>query len=188
MKSLFLIAALLAVSSVALSTINSKLTFYGYPDNDPPSTEIAYTCNGRTAAGGTGTYDDPVSVAVAPSAIKPCTMLYIPYLQKYAIADDLCGQCVKDYANGEYHVDIWTGNASNGGQKQIDCEDNLTPGSKQQVILNPQKGYNVNSNSLFSTSSGCSGKTYPGQKGSLPDNHNTEEDQFFEFMDGLYHW
>ena len=39
-------------------------TFYGWPDNDPPSATTAWGCLGRgTIAGGTGTYDDPVTFA-----------------------------------------------------------------------------------------------------------------------------
>lgn len=39
--------------AVAASTISpTLLTFYGYPDNDPPSADIAYDCGrGYTANG-----------------------------------------------------------------------------------------------------------------------------------------
>ena len=38
-------------------------TFYGFPDNDPPSAQTAYSCSGRDGAGGTGTYADPLTFA-----------------------------------------------------------------------------------------------------------------------------
>lgn len=40
---------------------------------------------------------------------------------------------------------MWTGSSSqDGGQNQIDCEDNLTPDS-QSIILNPDSGLEVDS-------------------------------------------
>lgn len=40
---------------------------------------------------------------------------------------------------------MWTGSSSqNGGQNQIDCEDNLTPDS-QSIILNPGSDLEVDS-------------------------------------------
>lgn len=161
-KAFVALALLLAVASAAEVTIESQITFYGFPDNSPPSSQIAYTCNGRTSAGGSGTYDDPVSVAVAPKDIWPCTLMYIPYLQKYGIADDECEQCISDFSDsGAHHIDVWTGGDWNGGQNQIDCEDQLTPNSDQHVVLNPPNGWNVVTAPLFN--GGCTGQTYPDQ-------------------------
>lgn len=44
---------------------------------------------------------------------------------------------------------MWTGSSSqDGGQNQIDCEDNLTPDS-QSIILNPDSGLEVDSKFFF---------------------------------------
>lgn len=81
-----------AISDVAI-------TFYGYPDNDPPSDETAYSCSSRGAhAGGTGSYDDPLSFATAPGEYNKCEIIYLPYLQKYLRFDDTCAQCSKPCA------------------------------------------------------------------------------------------
>ena len=157
-STLFLIFAGVALVSAGQYTISAHITFYGYPDNDPPSNQIAYSC-GRDGAGGSGTWDDPVTVAIAPKDIAPCTKLYIPYLQKYGVAADECAQCISDFNNGIHHVDIWTGGNWDGGQNQINCEDKLTPDPQQHVIVNPPNGWNVDSSALFNGN--CVGHTYP---------------------------
>ena len=149
LTSLFLVLAGVALVSADQYTISAQITFYGYPDNDPPSDQIAYTCNGRTGASGSGSYDDPVTVAVAPDDISPCTMMYLPYLKKYGIAGDTCAQCIEDFYNGEHHVDVWTGGNWDGGDNQIDCEDGLTPDPGQQVIINPPSDWDVDTRPLF---------------------------------------
>lgn len=45
----------------------------------------------------------------------------------------------------EYHIDLWTGsNTANGGNDQIDCEDN-SPGGSQTIILDPPNSLPVDS-------------------------------------------
>lgn len=73
--------------------MNVKLTFYGWPDNDPPGNSIAYPGLGLSShqgAGGTGTYDDPITVAVITQSNNgfwsPGTMMYLPSLQKYPLS------------------------------------------------------------------------------------------------------
>jgi hypothetical protein len=43
-----------------------EVTFYGFPDNCPPSAQ--------PHSNGTGTYNDPITFAAAPSAIKHGTV------------------------------------------------------------------------------------------------------------------
>lgn len=50
-----------------------KITFYGAPDNDPPGPATAYDCGGRNyIAGGTGTYEEPLTFATAPGEYDQC--------------------------------------------------------------------------------------------------------------------
>ena len=43
-----------------------------------------------------------------------------------------------DWQSKQYHIDIWTGSASvNGGQNQINCEDDLTANAFQTIIRAP---------------------------------------------------
>lgn len=51
-----------------------------------------------------------------------------------------------DYGNGQNHIDIWTGSSTvNGGQDQINCEDNLTFGGQYSIVRDPPTDYGVNS-------------------------------------------
>lgn len=122
MKSILALITLTAASAAATCTpINPVvLTFYGYPDNDPPSADIAYDCGrGYKASGmslflffiyylsftgmicmqrtnktGNGTYNNPLTAAsAAPGEFNKCEVLYLPYLRKYVIIEDTCAQC-----------------------------------------------------------------------------------------------
>ncbi|CAK46754.1 uncharacterized protein BO96DRAFT_436151 [Aspergillus niger CBS 101883] len=168
---LLALAGLLGASVACSTESDVEITFYGYPDNDPPSADIAYDCGRGYTAGGTGTYDDPLTFATAPGEFKKCEIVYLPYLRKYLRFEDTCAQCSKypharsvppltetatDYDNGKLHIDIWTGSTtSSGGDTQIHCEDSLTPDDSQTVIINPGTSYTVNSDELF-----ASGKCY----------------------------
>jgi hypothetical protein len=92
----------------------------------------------------------------------------VPYLKKYARFEDECDQCSKffklfsiwseltidtatdwDSGNGFYHIDLWTGSSTvNGGNDQIQCEDDLTP-DPQSIVRNPATNYAVDSTLSF---------------------------------------
>ncbi|KAL0253416.1 hypothetical protein SLS55_010395 [Diplodia seriata] len=112
-------------------------TFYGYPDNDPPGPAIAYDCGRGYSAGGTGTYSDPLTFASAEGEFDQCEVIYDPYLRKYLRYEDYCQACTDDWADGQKrHLDVWTGSATvNGGDVQIGCENDLTPGEQSQTIV-----------------------------------------------------
>ncbi|CAD6590791.1 MAG: hypothetical protein ASARMPRED_005007 [Alectoria sarmentosa] len=141
--------ALLALPSAQASCgpiSDVTLTFYGWPDNSPPGSDNAFDCgrgtnaDGNPIAGGSGTYDDPISFATATDNknLPRCAIVYVPLLRKYFRNEDDCAQCLTDWdSKGEYHIDLWTGsNTAGGGQDQINCEDSL-PGGSQTTILDP---------------------------------------------------
>ena len=77
---------------------NVQITFFGYPDNSPPGAGIAWTDCGHSLAGGTGSYDDPITFATAPDGdFQVCDIVYLPYLRKYARYEDDCEQCSKSF-------------------------------------------------------------------------------------------
>ncbi|RAL16785.1 uncharacterized protein BO97DRAFT_420179 [Aspergillus homomorphus CBS 101889] len=154
-------------SAVAACSTESDVTvtFYGFPDNDPPSADIAYDCGRGNSAGGTGTYSDPLTFASASGEFKQCEIIYLPYLRKYLRYEDECAQCTTDYKSGKLHIDIWTGANSNGGNAQINCEDNLTPDS-QTVVRSPASSYTVNSDALFAKGKCYTSNTYSGAEAS----------------------
>jgi len=149
------------------------VTFYGYPDNTPAGSGIkcdleykadcdscnngnssnilrATTCGPRgETAGGTGTYDDPLTMASAPKWFCHLEVVYLPYIKKYLRYEDYCQACIDDAKNGkDIHIDLWTGSTkTNGGKTQIKCENALTPGSMQEMIRNPPPNLPVDSRS-----------------------------------------
>ncbi|KAK3215972.1 hypothetical protein GRF29_8g1711256 [Pseudopithomyces chartarum] len=153
--SLIALFSSFSLASAACSKVTKNThTFYGYPDNDPPGPATAYDCGGRNyVAGGTGTYADPLTFASAPGEFNECEIIYDPYLKKYLRFEDYCAQCTTDWKASPkiYHVDVWTGSSTkNGGQAQIQCENDLTPAEKSQTIIRqPAKNLPVDSTKLF---------------------------------------
>jgi uncharacterized protein YabE (DUF348 family) len=87
---------------------NVFVTGYTYWDNSPPgSAQIARPII-HDRAGGTGTWKDPITVAVGfGPRFKFGTRFYLPEMKKYFIVEDLCGACSDGRNGGEYTLDIW---------------------------------------------------------------------------------
>lgn len=123
--SILTTVAYFALSTLACSeTSDFIITFYAWPDNDPPSADTAYGCGSKNyIAGGTGTYADPLTMAAVEGRFAQCEMVYSPYLKKYLRSEDTCANCVGDW------IDIWTGsNTQNEGALVEACELALTLG------------------------------------------------------------
>ena len=75
------------------------LTGYSYWDNTPPGSAAIARPVIHKLAGGTGTYADPITLAVGHRIDRgrqtldyPAgTRFYFPRIQKYAIVEDVCG-------------------------------------------------------------------------------------------------
>jgi hypothetical protein len=154
-------AAFMPTASAA-SSIPAYTTGYSYYDNTPPgSAEISHPVLHKKA-GGKGTYNDPVTVAVGHSIIngrdildyKKGTRFYIPNLRKYFIVEDTCGDD-RTPQNGPCHslkmapkgakvwLDVWIGGATSTRKQANDCMSKLTDGNGEihTAILNPRKDY-----------------------------------------------
>jgi 3D (Asp-Asp-Asp) domain-containing protein len=121
-----------------------EVTFYGFPDNCPPSAQ--------PHSNGTGTYDDPITFAAAPAAIKHGTLLYIAHYQKYFIMDDVCEECEQDWKrDGVYHVDLWLGptNMQQNYTRLVGCEDAMTDGKAKEGTLNPAPNLEVDTTPFY---------------------------------------
>jgi 3D (Asp-Asp-Asp) domain-containing protein len=131
------------------------VTFYGAADNDPPgSTDIAYPNARHRAAGGTGTYADPLSLAADPRAIRVGTRVYYPPLRKYFVMEDDCAACINDWRSARTaHIDLWTGNFT--GAAIIRCEEALTPDGRVSVEVDPPPSRPVDPRPLYGRR-GCS--------------------------------
>ena len=89
------------------------VTVYGWADNSPPGGAIAYPMNGgfptlRDAAGGTGTYADPITFATDKDELPIGTRVYVPFIEKYVMMEDDCVECDSDWTTShKWHIDLW---------------------------------------------------------------------------------
>ncbi len=156
------------------------LTGYTYYDNTPPgSATIAFAQSYgyptvHQLAGGTGTYADPITIAVghvieegiSTPDFAPGTIFYIPNVRRYFIVEDLCGDGPTPQL-GPCHVltgdsgaqgatvwlDMWIGGGPRDTQEEVDaCMYALT--GTYQVIKDPLSTYVVEPRPLFSEN-GC---------------------------------
>jgi hypothetical protein len=136
------------------TTVSATVTFYGWPDNSPPGAAIAHPVI-HSVAGGDGSYCNPTTFATEPtssenSLIPYGTRIYVPFIHKYFIREDDCtasGPSVGSGSNGCSGVwtDLWIGGDSSSNMTAVvNCENNLTPGSKQNIILHAPPGEYVN--------------------------------------------
>jgi hypothetical protein len=167
-------AAPIPTGTNASFTLDS-MTFYGYFDNSPPGTAIAHPVL-HSGAGGVGTFDDPITFAVAPEVqnkVPAGTKIYIPSLQKYFIMEDDCTSsgpggvpvqgegCDGELKSGINEFDLWIdgdpkknardnpgSGSGNNDNNMTNCEDTLTA-SKVKVIMNATDGQTVNTKPLL---------------------------------------
>jgi 3D (Asp-Asp-Asp) domain-containing protein len=131
-----------------------EVTFYGWDDNSPPGNAIAYPkCAGyptiHDAAGGTGTYADPITFATDKDEIAIGSIVYAPFIEKYLVMEDDCGQCDTDWGSMIWHIDVWMN--SNGTEDPTaleNCEDQWTQ-CATTIVLDPPPGLTVTTNPLF---------------------------------------
>lgn len=142
--------ALIAKKPTQINQVNKKnlyVTFYGFVDNDPPGKTIAFPHNYypsalHNIASGTGTYSDPVTLAVKNNQWNVGTRMYVPYLKKYFIVEDICASC------SENQIDVWMESDGSHESELLACENKWTK-SVAQVELNPPTGRSVNTTPFF---------------------------------------
>lgn len=129
------------------------LTSYAAGDNSPPGTGT-YISGIAGNAGGTGTYDDPITMAVGYVGQTPDypagTMFYVPNVQRYFKAGDTCASCHKGKAGLKW-LDMYSGDYSGAGI--LACENSVT--GNYLVIQNPATNYKVTVGSIYNGST-CS--------------------------------
>ena len=150
-------------SAQASTTRNFLVTLYGWPDNSPPGNDIAYPANEgnptlHDAAGGVGTYANPITYATDKSELPVGTIVYYPYLHRYFIMEDDCTECDEDWTGAGpdggpnlYHIDLWIGGQGGNSNDVINCEDDLTQNS-EAVIVDPPSTEPVDTTPLFNSS------------------------------------
>jgi len=144
---------------------NAYLTSYTYWDNTPPgSADISHPVI-HSKAGGTGTYADPITLAVGHDLhtgkdvldYPAGTKFYVPNLRAYFIVEDTCGDGARP-ENGPCHknidvpgvpwLDMWIDGASVTSKAANTCAENLT--EVFLVIQNPASNYAVVPGSIIS--------------------------------------
>lgn len=155
-----------ATASDTSKTFNVYLTGYTFWDNTPPgSAEIARPVL-RNKAGGTGTWQSPITIAVGHRIedgrqtldFAAGTRFYLPRLQKYAIVEDVCGDgatpqngpCHSGY-KGHPWLDIWIGGKSMSAAETDACARRIT--AVQPIILDPPSNLPVQKGEI--ASNGC---------------------------------
>jgi len=115
-------------------------TFYGYPDNCPPGASKHWF--------GTGTYDNPIGLASAPSAISHGTMVYIERYKKYFVMDDECQECEEKWKkDGSWHFDLWLG-PNHWAKNIVGCENSIDMGARTATI-NPASNLPVDTTPFY---------------------------------------
>lgn len=103
-----------------------ELTGYSYQDNTPPGSAEVSNPVLHKKAGGTGTYADPITVAVpgkGSGIFKAGSRFYLPTVKRYVIAEDTGASAA---GSGDGHLDMWIG--GEGGTKSATdaCMNKIT--------------------------------------------------------------
>lgn len=140
------------------TTYTMEVTFYGWFDNSPPGDAIAYPASAgfptvHDVAGGTGTWDDPITMATDASELPVGTIVYAPFLQKYLVMEDDCTQCDEDWSMSmTRHIDVWMNSSASANPAALSqCEAQWTQG-ETPIEVNPPAGRAVTTALLFAPS------------------------------------
>jgi hypothetical protein len=144
-------------------TVTAYLTGYSYWDNTPPgSARISHPVV-HQEAGGTGTYADPVTVAVGHTVVggrdeldwPVGTRFYVPSLRRYLVVEDTCGDgprpqdgpCHAGYPPGaSTWLDVWVGGAGVPRSESDACMHAIT--GVTRVVVDPAPGHVVSAGPL----------------------------------------
>lgn len=146
------------------TTMRAFVTGYSWFDNTPPgSADIAFP-GLHKKAGGTGTYADPITVAVGHTITNRVdtpdwpagTRFYIPNLRRYFIVEDSCGDGSTPQ-NGPCHtgypstattwLDVWVGGQRGDNSGADACMNSIT--AVWTVIKAPASTYAVVAGDIY---------------------------------------
>lgn len=127
--------------------VTFRITGFGKKDNTPPGSTTISQPVIHSQAGGSGTFQDPLTAASPGSAgsteSPKGAKFYVPSISRYVIIEDSGASKFS-----QPHLDIWSGTTDN----VEDCEGKIT--GTVQVIRNPKAGYPVKAGPI-ATGSGC---------------------------------
>ncbi|MDQ0769066.1 hypothetical protein QF031_001815 [Pseudarthrobacter defluvii] len=136
------------------------VTAYTWFDNTPPGSAVISHPVVHKSAGGTGTYADPVTIAVGHSRktgqdvldIPAGTRIYLPDVRRYFIVEDTCGDGPKPedgpchtgaekYGDATLWIDMWIGGKGESQSFVRNCARKAT--GVTTAIFNPKDHYKV---------------------------------------------
>lgn len=140
--------------------LTAYVTGYDVFDNTPPGSPVISNPVLHQVAGGTGTDQDPITVAVGHSIINgqdildwpQATRFYFPNLRRYFIVEDTCGDgptpqnepchdLTTADPGAQTWLDVWVDGSRMSSSAANSCEDDIT--HNQLVIENPPSDYAV---------------------------------------------
>jgi hypothetical protein len=130
------------------------LTGYSWQDNTPPGSSIVSHPILHKQAGGTGTYDDPITVAVPGQGSGVWTAgsrFYLPTVKRYVIVEDTGASEPPSGQDG--HLDMWIGGQGGSRAATDECMNKIT-GTNVPAVLNPPAGLPVVQGPIFGAQ-GC---------------------------------
>jgi hypothetical protein len=119
------------------------LTGYSWQDNTPPGSSTVSHPILHKDAGGTGTYADPITVAVpgqGDGIWKAGSRFYLPTVKRYVIVEDTGASPPPSGQDG--HLDMWIGGQGGSRSATDACMDKIT-GTNVPAQLNPPPGLPV---------------------------------------------
>jgi hypothetical protein len=126
------------------------LTGYSFHDNTPPGSASICCPVLHDVADGTGTFQDPITVAVPGSGSgmewPPGTKFYLPTLKRYLIVEDSGAGATP--AGVDTHLDVWVG-GEGGSKSAVDARMRQITGNVP-AELNPPPGRPVTPGPIFS--------------------------------------
>jgi hypothetical protein len=132
------------ISSKSEQRLDAWITGYTFWDNTPPGSAAIARPVIHDEAGGTGTYQDPITIAVGRGQAgwhyAPGTRIYLEDLEKYAVVEDLCGACAAGRA-GRPHLDLYIGGENTSSRSANACAMKIT--AVQSIVVHPAPDYPV---------------------------------------------
>ncbi len=140
------------------------MTGYAFYDNTPSGDEISDPVV-HARAGGTGTYRDPITVAVGHAIVggqdkldyPRGTRVYVPNVRRYFVVEDTCGDGPQPQ-NGPCHagrprgttvwIDLWVDGRDSTPPSVDSCMAAITRGPGT-IVFNPRSNYAVSRGPLI---------------------------------------
>jgi hypothetical protein len=118
------------------------ITAYDYYVSNPHQVPATSRPVLHRRAGGTGTFANPITVAVADGSngglqFRAGTKFYVPNLRAYFVAEDSMGQS----SGGRVHLNVWADGRTSSASSSYNCASHVT--GNYLVIRNPSRKYAV---------------------------------------------